>query len=265
MYHIAERKAINKTINKIYMKKANNIIVFLVSFFLGILVSFFYFFNKENKNNDKLVLNILKEENNDISFRAKKLLSIFTENSIDTTVQEFLLLKKMDLLSDYFNTVCSSNKEYNYFSIDTIKSIINDSSVYVYLEDFYEIAEKVSPQNNTLIENEWYINLCFNVILNRFFRKYKELSLIIGWEDCVVKSKKDTVEIGDFFEGNIYFSIKDLTRTYTIKFDDGTVYKGDVYKEKTVKKGLNTRKGEFYFFNGEISYGYPIEFTFYVK
>ena len=265
------------------MKKKGDIFVFVMAFLLGMLVCFFCFFNKNNekKNNEDLVLNILKTENNNLSFKAGKLLRLFVRNDIDTTSRLFLLwndidtttahqffiLKKMDLISNYFNTILSSPKEYDFFSIDTIKSILTDSLIYVYLDDFYEKAEKISINNNTLIEKEWYINVCFNIILNRCFETYKEKSLMtaFGWEDCVFVPKKDTVKIGDFYEADIYFSVKDLSQTYTIEFEDGTIFKGDVYKEKATKKGLNTRTGYLVFFNGETTTGFPFEFSYYVK
>jgi hypothetical protein len=156
----------------------------------------------------------------------------------------------------------SSKKKYEFFSMDTIKSILENS---VYLDNFYKDVEQPLPLNNTLIENELYINLCFNVILKKCFEKFREFSLIVGWGECIVVPTKDTVKIGDFFEANIYFSIKDLSQTYIIEFDDGTIFKGDVYKEKTRTKGLNTRRGLFPFFNGETTLLYPVEFSYYVK
>jgi len=251
------------------MKKVNNILMLVTAFVLGMLVCFFCFSNKSNekKNNEDLILNILKERNDYLSFKTEKLLKIFTENGIDTTAQQFLLLKKMDLISNYFGTILSSKKNYNSFSIDTIKSILGGS--YVDLEDFY----KIYPQNNTLIENEWYINLCFNIILNRYFEIYNENSLMINWGECIVIPVKDTVRIGDFFEADIYFSINDLKRTHatnfqvdTILFDSNyTFLAGNIYKEKAITKGLNTRKGLFPFFNGETTDYYPVDFSFYVK
>ena len=241
----------------------------IAAFIFGMLVCFFCFFNKSNekKNNEELVLNILKEENNYSSFKVGKILRIFARNDIDTTDPQFLLLEKMDLISNYFNTILSSPQKYDIFSLDTIKSILKDSVVYVSMGNFYEMVEKISVKNNTLIENEWYINLCFNMILNRCFETYKEYSLMtaFGLERCVFVPKKDTVKIGEFYEADIYLSVKDLTRTYTLNFEDGTTFKGDIYKEKAITKGLNTRKGELYFFNGETSFGFPFEFSYYVK
>jgi len=252
------------------MKKVKNILMLIAAFILGMLVCFFCFFDKNNekKNNEELILNILKEENNDLSCKVDRLLWLFTrEGVVDTTVQEFILLKSMNLISNYFKTILSSEKKYSSFSLDTIKSITEDSITYVYIGNFYETAEKILPKKNTPIENEWYINLCFNIILNRCFEEYKRYSLTMRWgdEECLFVPKKDTVKIGEFYEADIYFSIKDLTRTYSLNFEDGTIFKGDIYKEKTITKGLNTRKGELYFFNGEMNIGFPFEFSFYVK
>ena len=252
------------------MKRVSNILVFIIAFFLGMLVCVMLFRFQEKKSDEKLALNILKEQNNDLSFKAWKFLEIFREDGIDSTEKRFLLLKKMGTISNYFNAVLSSKKEYNSFSLDTIKSIlnINDRFSYVYLGDFYEKAEKISVQNNTHIENEWYINLCFNIILNRCFEEYREISLIMGHGKGVAVPKKDTVKIGDFYEAEIYFAVKDMTLKYklvdTADFQK-IIFEGDVYREKATTKGLNTRKGLLPFFNGEETFYFPVEFSFYVK
>jgi hypothetical protein len=249
------------------MKKRGNIFVFVVAFFLGIFVCvlFFKFQGKEDNNVDgKLVLNILKEENNNLFRWAKRYLDESVKQTTDTTRHEILLLKNMILMSNYFNAILSS-KEYNSFSIDTVQSILENS---IRLIDVHEKIKQISFKNNTSVENEWYINLCWSIVLNRCFILYREHALMIGDLECVFVPKKDTIKIGDFYEAHIYLAIKDITQTYRITDTidcQKIISMGDVYREKVTTKGLNRREVLLPFFNGFETICFPAEFSFYVK
>jgi len=246
------------------MKKLNNIFVFIAAFFLGICLCLLFFKFQERKNNEKAVLSLLKEENNSLSWLAEVYLRESIKRSADTTMREILFLKDMKLMSNYFNTILSS-KEYDSFSVDTVKSILNNS---IRLNDLYEKIKQISFQNNTPIESEFYLNLYFNIILNNCFELYKRDALIAGEWECVFVPKKNTVKKGDYYEAQIYFTVKDITKTYTIA-DTADFNKiisvGDIYKEKATTKGVNTREVNLLFFNGIGTIGFPVEFSFYVE
>jgi hypothetical protein len=249
------------------MKKRGNIFVFVVAFFLGILgcVLFFKFQGKKDNNeNRKLVLNLLKEENDNLFRWAERYLDESVKQSADTTRHEIFLLKDMISISNYFNAILSS-KEYSSFSIDTVQSILENS---IRLNDLHEKIKQISLKNNTSIENEWYINLWLSIVLNRCFILYRERALMIGDLECVFVPKKDTIKIGDFYEAHIYLVIKDITQTYRIADTidcQKIISVGDIYREKAITKGLNRREVLLPFFNGFETICFDAEFSFYVK
>ena len=247
------------------MKKINsNILVFVIAFFLGMLVCILFFKFQRKEDNEKLALNLLKEQNNNLSRWAGYYLNESLKESMDTTMSEILLLKNMDLVSNYFNTILIS-KKYDSFSTDTLKSILESSYRF---DELYEKINQILFQNSTSIEKEWYVNLYYNIILNECFRFYKRYALIVTKEECVFIPTKDTVKIGDFYEARIYFTVKDFTQTYKITDTmdiPNIISVGDVYREKATKKGLNTRTGLLPFFNGFETIYYPVEFEYYVK
>jgi hypothetical protein len=91
--------------------------------------------------------------------------------------------------------------------------------------------------------------------------------MVADWE-CVFVPQKDTVNIGDFYEARIYFTVKDMTLTYRITDTidwQKIISVGDVYREKATTKGLNRREVLLPFFNGFETICFPAEFSFYVK
>ena len=245
--------------------RAGNILVFVVAFFLGMLVCVSFFKFQGGKNDEKLVLNLLKEQNNNLSWLTEKHIEESIKYSADTTRQEILLLKDMNMVSNYFNDILSS-KEYDSFSIDTVKAILDNSIRWV---EYHEKIKQISLKQNTSIENELYLNVFLNIILNKCFRLYKEYALMVslGEYECVLVPIKKSVKTGDFYEAKIYFSVKDFSQTYTIvdTVDFQTISEGDVYREKATTKGLNTRNGLLRFFNGYETLYFPVEFSFYVE
>ena len=242
----------------------SNVGIFVIAFFLGVLVCVLFFEFYEKKSSEKLALNLLKEQNNSLSIWAKSYLRESVNKSADTTMSEIVLLKNISLVSNYFNTILSS-KKYDSFSTDTVKSILEES---IRLDNLYKNIKEISFQNSSSIDKEWYINLYFNIILNECFEFYKRDALMVSSGECVFIPKKDTVKIGDFYEAQIYFTVKDFTQIYKITdtMDIPNIMSiGDVYIEKATKKGLNTREGILPFFNGLETFYIPVEFSFYVE
>jgi hypothetical protein len=144
-----------------------------------------------------------------------------------------------------------------------IKTILKD---YVYLDDFYSDVELIDIRYNTIEEKKLYIDLCYNIIINRCLAEYQESSIMVGaFEGVSIIAPNDTIRAGDFFEAKIYFSVRDLTLNYNIELEDSVFFSGDIYKEKAIKKGLNTRKGRLIYLNGRKELIFPFEFSYYVK
>ena len=249
------------------MKKINNLLLFVAAFFLGMFVCVFFFKSqgKKYEDNEKLVLNLLKKQNDNLSWLAGRYLKYSTEQAADTTMYQIMFLKDMNSVSNYFNTILST-KKYDLFSIDTVKLLLENS---IRLNNLSEEIKQISFQNNTPIEKELYLNLYYNIILNNCFEVYhSNCSFTVGNMDCVFVPKKDTVKMGDYYEARIYFAIKDITHTYRIADTadySKIIFEGDVYREKAITKGLNTRKGLLPFFNNDATLCLPVEFSFYVE
>ena len=94
-----------------------------------------------------MALNLLKEQNDSLSWRAERYLRESIEHSADTTMYEIILLKKINLISDYFNTILSL-KKYDSFSTDVLKSTLED--IYRF-DDLYGKINQISFKNSTPI------------------------------------------------------------------------------------------------------------------
>ncbi len=86
-----------------------------------------------------------------------------------------------------------------------------------------------------------------------------------GWLECVSYPKTDTVKVGEIYSTQICLSIKDIRNTYELEFENGNIFLGDIYTERATKIGINKRKGELIFLNGDHRVCLPFEFSFYVK
>lgn len=235
-------------------------------------VSIFCFFHSWESKNQKIVMYMLIESNKELLEKKKLLYEQLVERNINPAHKEFLLLNKMDKAADYCNTVLSTKKYYQ-FSVDSLKSIINDSLYDIHLDDLIQwelfnlTSKKITLLKCTPISNEIYIRLCLHILLEKCLEKYRESALVSGWGEAIVIAKSDTVKMGEFYEAEVHFSIKDLGETYTIVFlPDKTVKIKDVYREKATMQGQNTRNGLISFSNadGKILY-YPVVFSYYVK
>jgi hypothetical protein len=212
---------------------------------------------------DTVIQEMIKESNEKFASDVKIKMSLLEDYNIDTNISEYIIIKKTNSIIDYFEYILSSDKKLATFSIERIKSILNDD---IYLDDFYQNAELINPLYNTIEENRMYISLCFSMIVGRCMEAYQESALIVGIFDGVsMISPKDTVKLGDFFETKIYFSVRDLTLDYNIMFEDNTIFRGNIYKEKAKKKGQNTKKGELVYINGRKELFFPFEISYYVK
>ncbi len=244
----------------------------LFAFILGVFVGALCFFHSLASKNETVVLNMLTNSNKELIEKLKLLYEHLAETDTDSLSKRALLLKKMDDLTHYCNSILNS-KQYYSFSIDTIKAIICDSLYDIHEDDFiqwepfYEIAEQMTLSKRTQKANEYYINMCLHIALEKCLEKYRESALMTDWGKCIVIPKSDTIKQGDYYEAKVYFTIKDIGDTYTIVFPpDESIQIKDIYKEKAVNLGHNKRQGLIPFSNadGRIFY-YPVEFSYYVK
>ena len=87
------------------------------------------------------------------------------------------------------------------------------------------------------------------------------------WGKCMVIPTSDTIKQGDYYEAEVYFAIKDIGNTYTLIFlPDTSIQIKDVYREKAITPGQNTRQGLIPFSNADgREFLFPVEFSYYVK
>ena len=246
----------------------------LIAFMFIVIVSMSIlclFYSRESKN-QKLVLEMLIISNKELLEKKKLLYDQLVDRDINPTSQYLLLLKKMDEVSNYCNDVLSSKKYYQ-FSIDSLHSIMNDNLYDIHSDDFIQwnlfnqTAKKITFSKCTSKSEEYFIHLCLHIILEKCLEKYRETALMTGWGECLVIPKSDTVKMGEFYEAEVRFNVKDLGETYTIVFlPDKIVKIKGIYKEMATKQGKNTRQGLISFSNADVKdFYYPVEFSYYVK
>jgi hypothetical protein len=184
------------------------------------------------------------------------------DDSVDPKHSTYRLIRKADSVLTYFDFVLSNENECKKFSIVKLKEIIKND---IEIKDFLEIASNIVVEQNTIIENKLFVNICKNMIINRYLKKYQKSSLLVNKAKCIMVADKDTVKFGDDYKGQIYFTITDLTIREKIEMDNGLKFKDGCYTEKATQKGLNKRNGIYKWYNGPITEIFPIEFSFYVK
>jgi hypothetical protein len=250
-------------------KKILLVLAFIVVFIIGVLVEKI-FSSRNTLYIDSPFYQQIQEiiDNNNERLYSDVMINVsLLENYIivDTNIAEFILIKKTDSIVNYLENILSSKEKYHTFSIEKIKSILENDK-YVYLDDFYTNVKYFNLSHNTIEENRIYISLCYNTIVSRCLEKYQASSLIVGQFDGVsIVPSKNIVNKGDILEAKIYFSVRDLTMNYNIEFDNNVIFRGNTYTEKVTTRGLNTRKGHLKYLNGTKELFFPFEFSFYVK
>jgi hypothetical protein len=226
---------------------------------------------------------IINDNNSTISNEVRIYLSQMEKYGMDIHGKEFATMTKANAAADYFEDILSSEEKIKTFSLSKVKSILEDNKS-IYLDDFYANANRINVSNNTTEDITLYISTCYNIILSRCLEAYHESSLATGeLEGVFFIPTKDVVTMGDTFEAKICFSVKDLTLQHKLKFDnvnqenlpsqdklvfdndDTTIFKGNIYKEKAIQKGLNRRKGYLVYLNGRDNIFFPFEFSYHVK
>ncbi len=258
----------NMTSKNCVMKKLS----LLFAFISGVIVSALCFFYPLESKNEEVVLNMLTTSNMELLEKQTLLYEQLVEKDTNSFSERLLLLNKMKDISRYCNSILDS-KKYDSFSIDTLKAIISDSLYdihadnFIRWEPFYETAGQMKLSKRTQKANEYYINMCLHIALEKCMEKYREFALMTDWGKCMVIPTSDTIKQGDYYEAEVYFAIKDIGNTYTLIFlPDTSIQIKDVYREKAITPGQNTRQGLIPFSNadGRIFY-YPVEFSYYVK
>jgi len=241
----------------------------IMMFFTGIFLQRFLM-SVPNNSCDKFIQTMLEYENSGLYYDARRSLYILEKRGIDTASHQYqkstyVLLQQIYFIANYFNDILSSNKKTATFSFDTIKSILGEDTYNRIFDDFYSIERCVNFKKNTIQENRTYINFYSNIVLRRLFEQYKTDALIFAAWECVFYSKTDTIKVGDMYSTQICFKVKDIQNMYRLEFENGDVFVGDIYTEKATKKGINKRKGELVYLNGNSELHFPFEFSYYVK
>jgi hypothetical protein len=229
-----------------------------------------FLIRSSNNTCDNYIRTLLEDENNGLYFEAIHSLEIAKEGELDTASCEFkkytyTLLLQINSIAHYFNNILSSNEKLATFSFDTIRSILGDETYHRLFREFYSMEDCIDFRKNTIAENKIYINFYYNRILRQLFEVYRANALIPGWIECVFYSKTDTVTVGEIYSTQICLKIQDIQSIYKLEFENGDVFLGNIYEERAAKTGINERKGELIFLNGNHKVRLPFEFSFYVK
>lgn len=254
------------------MKKYKQAFIYVFIFISGFIICYLCVFpNRKNttrnvENGENLVLEILKEENKKVSIKKDALLNQLYEDDVDTTGYVFEVLKKMNILDSYCEKIFT-DKSYSSFSIDSVISYVDDTLIRTDMDDFYRMIKSGYKFNNSSFEGELFVNICKVVLMNRYLEKYRETALMTGWGECRILPRKDTLKVGEMFEADICFCIKNVSNKFTMVFPDKKIkMKDDVYREIAQVKGFNKRSCLIPISNGDgVNLYYPAEFVFYVK
>lgn len=258
------RKIIDKinNINLKYMKKTSLIGVVFVAYFFGFITNMLFTSRTDNNKPKEVFLDLLEEENNQLHHEINRLSKTIDASHIDTTHYSYSLVRNADTLVSYFESILSSGFDFKKFSIKEIQKIMKND---FYIDDFVKKVNKVKIDNYSSEEKRLFVCICDNILMNRYLKKYKEWSLMYKEVSCISIAHRDTVELGDDYKTNIYFTITDVSLDEQIKMDNGIKLKDGFYREKTTKRGINKRTGIYEWFHGDRTLWYPIEFSFYVK
>jgi hypothetical protein len=241
------------------------IIIFLAGvFFQRFLMRF------PNKTCDNCIQTLLEDENSGLYFEAMHSLEIAKDGGLDTASSEFkkytyAFLQQTDSIANYFNNILSSDEKLETFSFDKIRSILGDETYYRLFREFYSMEDCINFKTQTTNENRKYVNFYYNRVLRQLLEVYKTNALIPGWIECIFYPETDTVKIGEIYRTQICLKVEDIQNTYKLEFENGDVSFGDIYIEKATKRGINKRKGELIYLNGDHKMRFPFEFSFYVK
>ncbi len=249
------------------MKMKNIVVVIiacLIAFLAGIKVQKHIASKKEN-NFDKHIVSIFEYENELLESTIYKRMSAIEEWGGDTSADYYHFLKKILLVSNYFNNLLSSENEIYKFSWEEISKLTEHSVV---TEILHKKCKELDIQKLSSEEARLYVNLCYNVIMHNYLKRYNfNYTVASSGEVFVFCPKKEIVKLGETYETSIYYSVRDLSKSFTVEFEDGSIYKApdNIYREVATKKGLNIRKGELYLLNNRKRLLLPFEFSFYVE
>lgn len=249
------------------MKMKNIVIVIiacLISFIIGIKVQ--KYFNSKNENNfNKKIVSIFEYENGLLESTIYNRMSAIENWGGDTSAEYYLYLKKMLFVSNYFNNLLSSKNEIYKISWEKVSQLTEHD---IWAEFLYEKCKELDMKKPSPEEARLYVNLCYNVIMNKYFKRYNNrYSIASSGEKIVFSPKKEVVKLGETYQTSIYYDVRDLAKSLTVEFEDGSIYKDtdNIYREVAIKKGLNVRKGMVHYLGHGVQRSYPFEFSFYVE
>lgn len=249
------------------MKTKNIVIVIiacLIAFIIGIKVQ--KYFNSNNENNfDKQIISIFEYENELLESTIYNRMSAIEKWGGDTSAEYYLYLKKMLFVSNYFNNLLSSKNEIYKISWEEVSQLTEHD---IWAEFLYKKCKELDMQKLSLEEARLYVNLCYNVIMNKYFKIYNSrYTIASSGERIVFSPKKEVVKLGETYETSIYYDVRDLAKFLIIEFENGNIYKDpdNIYREVATKKGLNIRKGMVQYIDNGKQKLYPFEFSFYVE
>ena len=245
------------------------VLICIISFFLGVLSQQFLM-RSSNNTCDSYIQTILENENSRFYYIAMHSLEIAKEGGLDTTSNEYkkeiyTWLQQTNDIANYFNSILSSDEKLATFSFDTIRLILGEEAYHRIFHKFHSMENCIDLKKNTINEKRKYINFYYNKILGKLLEIYKRNDLIPGWIECVFYSNTDTIKAGEIYTAQVCLRIQDIQSTYKLEFENGDVFFGNTYTEKAEKAGINKRKGELIYLNGDHRIRFPFEFSFYVK
>ena len=144
------------------------IIVCLIAFLAGIKVQKHIGSKKEN-NFDKHIVSIFEYENELLESTVYKRMSAIEEWGGDTSADYYHFLKKILLVSNYFNNLLSSENEIYKFSWEEISKLTEHSVV---TEILHKKCKELDIQKLSSEEARLYVNLCYNVIMHNYLKRY---------------------------------------------------------------------------------------------
>lgn len=214
---------------------------------------------------DKHIITVFEYENELLESTIYNRMSAIEKWGGDTSADYYHFLKKMLLVSNYFNNLLSSKNEIYKISWEEVSQLTERD---IPTELLYEKLKGVDFKKISLEEAKIYLNFCYNVIMNRYFEIYNDrYTIASSGERIVFSPKKEVVKLGETFETTIYYDVRDLAKSLIVEFEDGSTYKDpeNIYREVATKKGLNTRKGMVHYLGNGKQISYPFEFSFYVE
>ncbi|NMA73162.1 MAG: hypothetical protein GX963_03175 [Bacteroidales bacterium] len=246
------------------MKYLKLIVFFVLSFVMG-YITHAYIKDKDDGNNiSERLITALDFENENLTTQLKIINSTLEyDYNVDKESDAYLGVKESMSLMRYYKKFEDGVEALDNFSIDSVQALMGNKT---YIEDILrnEFFSNLNSLNNS--EKSILIKLSEMIFLNRLYHRYREEnSLLYSSAECMVVSQKDTLNMGEVYVADVYFTIQGLIEEGFIKMENGVTVKDNQYKELANKKGINKRKGLYKIFNGVADIFWPIEFEFYVE